>query len=125
MSTGYTSLTTLQLCLDCSRVIIKGNLFIDHWPHWEQFLYCEDVGISKFFCLNRKCFCSSSRRLIDSADSANWFQVPLMFVYRSRSTIVLIDVGFEFFPILILLILGFVFLFWFFGEEVFFADRIT
>lgn len=111
MSTGYTSLTTLQLCLDCSRVIIKGNLFIDHSPHWKIFCIVRMLVFQSFFCLNRKCFCSSSRRLIDSADSANWFQVPLMFVYRSRSTIVLIDVGFEFFPILKLGGL----MFWFFG----------
>lgn len=104
MSTGYTSLTTLQLCLDCSRVIIKGNLFIDHWPHWKIFCIVRMLVFQSYFCLNKKSFCSS--RLIDSADSANWFQVPLMFVYSSRSTMVLIDVGFEFFPILILLILG-------------------
>lgn len=104
MSTGYTSLTTLQLCLDCSRVIIKGNLFIDHWQHWKIFCIVRMLVFQSYFCLNKKSFCSS--RLIDSADSANWFQVPLMFVYRSRSTIVLIDVGFEFFPILKLLILG-------------------
>lgn len=117
MSTGYTSLTTLQLCLDCSRVIIKGNLFIDHWPHWKIFCIVRMLVFQSYFYLNKKSFCSSSRRLIDSADSANWFQVPLMFVYRSRSTIVLIDVGFEFFPILILLILGFVFFFGFLGRK--------
>lgn len=104
MSTGYTSLTTLQLCLDCSRVIIKGNLFIDHSPHWKIFCIVRMLVFQSYFCLNKKSFCSS--RLIDSADSANWFQVPLMFVYSSRSTMVLIDVGFEFFPILILLIFG-------------------